>query len=440
MKTRVDLLIKNGLVLGHPGRLPAEETTVAVKNGMILDIGPAESLAQQYEAPQEISATDCLVMPGLVNTHTHAAMSTLRGLADDLPLMDWLHHHIFPAEAKLTSHQVYWSTLLACAEMIRSGTTTFCDMYLFEEHVARATDVAGLRALLGEGLFAFPSPNYGAIDSGFDYTRKLASTWKGHPRISIGVMPHAPYTCPPALLGLAAKIARELGVPLCIHLAETRHEDEEIRKAHGCSPVELLEHHGILGPDVIAAHCVWLSGHDMQLLADRGVRVSHNPESNMKLASGVAPIPELLLRGIPVGLGTDGCASNNDLDMFREMDSASKLQKIHRMDPTAMPAAQVLQMATVGGARVLGMQESIGSLEPGKAADIIILDMMQPHWQPLYHLASQLVFSARGADVRDTIVHGKVLMRDRRILSFDEAEVFAKIREIRKKVLSDTQH
>lgn len=439
MKTRVDLLVKNGLVFAHADRMPMPDASVAVRNGQILDIGPAENLAQQYEAPQEIDAAGCLIMPGLVNTHTHAAMSTLRGLADDLPLMDWLHHHIFPAEAKLTADQVYWSTLLACAEMIRSGTTTFCDMYLFEEQVARATDLAGLRALVGEGLFGFPSPNYGPIDNGFAYTRKLAANWAGHPRISVGVMPHAPYTCPPSLLALAAKVARELKLPLCIHLAETKHEEFEIQRDYGCSPVELLERHGILGPDLIAAHCVWLSTSDMDLLATRGVRVSHNPESNMKLASGVAPIPELIVRGIPVGLGTDGCASNNDLDLFREMDSASKLQKVHRLDPTALPAAQVLRMATLDGATVLGMRESIGSLEPGKVADIIVLDMQQPHWQPLYNVPSQLVFSARGADVRDTIVHGKVLMRDRRILSFDEQEVFSKIREIRRKILADTR-
>ncbi|HSQ42993.1 MAG TPA: amidohydrolase family protein, partial [Fibrobacteraceae bacterium] len=239
------------------------------------------------------------------------------------------------------------------------------------------------------------------------------------------------------LLGLAAKFARERHLPLHIHLSETQHEMEEMQRDQGCSPVELLERIGFLGPDVIAAHCVWLSNHDMDLLAEHGVRVVYNPESNMKLASGVAPVPELLARGVSVALGTDGCASNNDLDMFREMDVGAKLQKVHRLDPTALPASQTLRMATIGGAHVLGMDAITGSLEPGKLADIIILELGHPHLQPLYHLNSQLVYSARGADVRDTIVQGKILMRDREIVSFDEAEVMTHIRDIREKVLRD---
>ena len=367
MKTRVDLLIKNGLLLAHPCREAHPQWTIAVKNGIVLDFGPAENLAQQYEAPTEIDAQNCLVMPGLVNTHTHIAMSCYRGLADDQPLMEWLNQSIFPAESKTNPDQVYWSSMLSCAEMIRSGTTTFCDMYLFEQEVAKATDHAGLRALLGEGIFGFPSTNYGPIDKGFEYIRQMIKDWKGHPRISIGVMPHAPYTCPPALLGLAAKFAREQKLPLVIHLAETQTEDADIRREHGMSPVELLERIGFLGPDVLAAHCVWLSDNDMDILARHGVRVSYNPESNMKLGSGTAPIPELLARGICVGIGTDGSASNNDMDMFTEMDFAAKLQKVHRLDPTALPAPQVLRMATLGGAQALGMESLIGSLEPGKS-------------------------------------------------------------------------
>jgi len=437
MRTRVDLLIHNGTVLSHPNKLPHANTTIAVRNGLILDVGPQENLAQQYESPQTIDATNCLVMPGLINTHTHLAMSCFRGLGDDQHLMEWLQGTIFPAESKLTAEQVFWSTQLSLAEMIRSGTTSFCDMYLFEHEVARATEIAGLRGLLGEGLFGFPSPNYGAIDAGFAYTERLIQTWQGHPLIRIGVMPHAPYTCPSALLELAASTARKFKVPLSIHLAETRYEEEQSRLQHGASPVEYLDHLGLLGPDLIAAHCVTVSPSDMDLLALRGVRVAHNPESNMKLASGVAPVPEMLARGIPVGLGTDGSASNNDLDMFSEMDFASKLQKVHRLDSTALPAAQTLHMATLGGADVLGLSQKVGSLEPGKACDAIILELHKPHLQPFYHHASQLVYAARGSDVRDTIVQGRILMRNRQLLTLDEDEIFARMKVLQDKVLKD---
>lgn len=438
MKTRVDLFIKNGLVLAHAALDARPKSSLAIKNGLILDIGPTESLSQQYEAPIEIDAQNCLVMPGLVNTHTHIPMSCYRGLADDLPLMEWLHKSIFPAEAKTTRDQVYWSSLLSCAEMIRSGTTAFCDMYLFEEEVAKATDKAGLRALLGEGLFGFPSTSYGPIDQGIAWTKRLIEEYRNHPRIHFAVMPHAPYTCPPQLLELSARIARENKVPLAIHLAETEAEDQEIRSKHGMSPVELLDHLGFLGPDVIAAHCVWLSEHDKELLVKHKVKVAYNPESNMKLGSGVAPIADLLARGIQVGLGTDGSASNNDQDLFAEMDMAAKLQKVHRKDPTQLTAHQVLHMATLGGAEVLGLGSQIGTLEPGKFADIIILEMDKPHWHPLYSLPSQIVYSAKGPDVRDTIVQGKLLMQDRKILVFDESEVFSHIQGIRAKVLEDT--
>ena len=437
MKTRVDLLISRGIVLTEAGAAPHEEWSIAVRNGLILDIGPSKNLSQQYEAPNEIDASGCLVMPGLVNTHTHIGMSCFRGLADDQPLMEWLTKTIFPAEAKLTAEQVYWSSLLSCAEMIRSGTTTFCDMYLFEQEVAKATERAGLRALVGEGLFGFSSPNYGQIDAGIAYSRKLVDDWKGHTRIRVGIMPHAPYTCPPELLERSAKLARELKVMLSIHLAETEHESQEMQRTHGCSPVELLARIGFLGNDLIAAHCIHLSDTDIELLRKYQVRIAHNPESNMKLASGVARIPELLRQGLAVGLGTDGPASNNDLDMFSEMRSASLLQKMTLRDPTVLPAVDALRMATLGGARVLGLEDSIGSLQPGRAADIIILDLQKPHLQPFYQPDSHLVYAAKGSDVRDTIVQGKVLMRQGKILSFDEGEVFEQIKAIQRKVLRD---
>jgi 5-methylthioadenosine/S-adenosylhomocysteine deaminase len=356
-------------------------------------------------------------------------------MADDLPLMDWLTRYIFPAESKSEGDQVYWSTLLACAEMIRAGTTTFCDMYLFEDRVAQAGREAGLRALVGEVLYDFPSPNYGPIEKGFEYTEALINRWRGDPLVRIAVEPHALYTCSPVLLKRCQELADRHGLPMVIHVAETRSELEEISKKYGKTPVDYMESLGLLSPSLIACHCVWLTEAEMDLLARRGVKVVHNPESNMKLASGVAPIPELLARGVTVGLGTDGCASNNNLDLFQEMDSAAKLHKVHRLDPTVMPSEVVLEMATLGGAKVVGLEKEIGSLEVGKKADIIILDLNRPHLQPIYNIISHLVYSATGADVRDVIIDGKLIMQDRKLLTLDEEIILQKAQEWQQRII-----
>lgn len=439
MRKRVDLLIHHGLVLAHPDRPPLEDASIACRNGLIVDIGSTQSLSERYEAPLEIDATQCLVHPGLINTHTHLAMSCYRGLGDDLPLMEWLQTRIFPAEARTNPEQVYWSSMLSFAELIRSGTTAFCDMYLFAEQVALAADRAGLRGIIGEGLFGFPSPSYGAIDNGISTTRKLIQSLQGHQLLKGAVMPHAPYTCPPALLQLASRIAREEVSDLHIHLAETRFEVEESRMNFGTTPIRHLEQLGVLGSDVIAAHCVWVDDEELDILAKRGVRVAHNPESNMKLASGVAPIVAMRKRGIPVGLGTDGSASNNDLDMYREMDSACKLQKVHHLDATVMSAKDAFRMATLDGANVLGLGDKCGSLEPGKSCDLAIVELQNPHLIPLYNPISQLVYSAKGSDVRDTIVHGKVLMRNRKLLTLDLGEIYDHMSWIQNKVIKDIQ-
>jgi 5-methylthioadenosine/S-adenosylhomocysteine deaminase len=435
-KEAADLIITNGPILPNPSPSSiVPQGALAVADGTIVALGPKAQIEGLYEGRKILDARGGLIMPGLVNGHNHAAMTCYRGMADDLPLMDWLNHYIFPAESKSDGEQVYWGTLLACAEMIRSGTTTFADMYLFEDRVAEAAKKAGMRALVGEVLYDFPSPNYGPIEKGLAYTETLIKRWQNDPLISIAVEPHALYTCSPPLLKRFRDLADRYGVPLIIHLAESKHEVEEVLKTYGRTPVRHMESLGLLSSNLIACHCIWLEEEEMDLLALRGVKVVHNPESNMKLASGVAPIPELLAKGVVVGLGTDGCASNNNLDLFREMDSCAKLHKVHRLDPTVMPSPAILEMATLGGAKVLGLEKEIGSLEVGKKADVIILDFNRPHLQPVYNVVSHLVYSAAGADVQDVIINGQIVMQDRRLLTLDEEAILAKIRELREKIL-----
>ena len=377
---------------------------------------------------ERLDAEGGLVLPGLINTHTHAAMTLFRGLADDLPLMKWLESYIFPAEARMDAAFVHTGARLACAEMIRAGITCFCDMYLFAHEVARAARDCGVRAVVGEVLYDFPSPNYGPIEAGFAYTRELIETWRGDPLVSVAVQPHAPYTCRPELLREADRIARHYDVPLVMHLAETDGETRQIQERYGLRPVAHLDRLGLLHANLIADHAVWLTADEIALMAQRGVRVAHCVESNMKLASGVAPLPELLAAGVTVGLGTDGCASNNDLDLFGEMDTVAKLHKVQRLDPTVMDAATVLRLATIEGARVLGLAHRIGSLETGKRADLIVVDTRQPHLTPLYNPVSHLVYAARSADVRHTVIDGRLVMRDRRLLTIDLASLLDQAR------------
>jgi len=430
-----DLLITGGMILPLPKNSALlDPGALAISANRIAAIGDPQKIAAEYEASRTLDASGCLVMPGLANAHTHAAMTCYRGMADDLPLMDWLNRFIFPAEAKSDGSQVYWSTLLACSEMIRSGTTLFFDMYLFEGRVADAAKEAGIRALVGEVLYDFPSPNYGPIEKGLEYSEALIERWRGDPLIRVAVEPHALYTCSPDLLIRCRDLAEKHGVPLGTHLSENRSEVEEVSGRYGFRPAAHLERLGLLSSNLIACHCVWLTEAEMDLLAKRGVRVVHNPESNLKLASGVAPIPDLLKRGVPVGLGTDGCASNNNLDLFQEMDFAAKVHKGHRLDPTAMPAETVLEMATLGSARVLGMEAEIGSLEVGKKADVIVVDLNRPHLQPVYNVVSQLVYSAVGADVRDVVIDGRIVMQNRRLLTLDEERILGRMKEIREDV------
>ncbi len=433
--TSVDMVIENGMILTMDTQNSVlEKGFVAIKGDSIFGMGTDEQ--KKPSAKKVIDASGGLILPGLINGHTHAAMSLFRGLADDLPLMEWLNNYIFPVESKMDEDFVHTGTLLACAEMIMSGTTTFCDMYLFEEQVAQAAKQAELRCIVGEVLYDFDSPNYGSIDKGLQYSEDLINRWADDPLVSIAVEPHSPFTCSPDLLKATNDLALKYDVPLIIHVAETLAELDEVKKRYGKGPVQHLHSLGLLGPHLIADHCVHMEDGDIKLFADNSAKVIHNPESNMKLASGIAPIPEMLEAEIVVGLGTDGCASNNNLDLFTEMDMAAKLHKLNKMDTTVMDALTVMRMATIEGARALGLEEITGSLDVGKKADIIVVDLRKPHLTPIYNPYSHLVYSARGNDVSHTIINGKLIMEDRHLLNLDLDQIMEKAKEKSRAVLS----
>ena len=431
-----DLLISGGLILTLDEKDTAiEDGSLVISGDAIADIGPRSLLEKRWHARDVLDARGCLVMPGLVNAHTHAAMTCFRGIADDMDLMEWLNNYIFPAEAKNVDPELaYWGALLGCAEMIRSGTTTFADMYIFEDETARACKDAGMRCLLGEVLFDFPSPNAGTPEEGLAYTENLIRKWADDPLIGIMVEPHSLYTCSENLLIRAKELADRYGLRYAVHLLENQQETRQIQAKLGKKAVDFLEGIGYLTDRFFAFHCVCLDGEDIRLLADNGCSVVHVPESNMKLASGVAPVTNMIEAGISVGLGTDGCASNNNLDMFGEMDSAAKLEKVERLDPTVMSARTVLRMATCEGAKVLGMEKQIGKVAVGMKADLVLIDMNKPHLTPLYNPYSQLVYAASGADVETTIINGKMVMKNRRILTFDEREAMRRVSEIAQRV------
>jgi len=426
----IETLLTNGTVLTVDNQdTIIEHGAVAISGDTICDIGPASRFSG-HAVNTRIDARGGIIMPGLINTHTHAAMTCFRGLADDLDLMTWLNHYIFPAEARLNADKVHAGTLLACAEMILSGTTCFSDMYLFEDAVAEAAKSAGVRAVVGEVLYDFPSPNYGAIENGFAYTEDLISKWRDDALITVAVEPHSTYLCAPDLLEGAAAISEANHVPLIIHVAETESESERIQSEHGKSPVAYLAATGVLSARAVACHCVVLSDADIVLLKENNVKVSHNPESNMKLASGISPVPRLLDADVCVGLGTDGCTSNNDMDMFAEMDTAAKIHKVSCLDPTVMDARTVVRMATIEAARVLGLDRKTGSLEIGKKADLIVIDTQKPHLTPMYNIYSHLVYAAGGSDVAAAMINGRLVMKDRQLVSLDVEKVMADVNQI----------
>jgi 5-methylthioadenosine/S-adenosylhomocysteine deaminase len=428
-----DILIINSTILplSHSGPDLIENGFIAIEGDVISAMGPMVDLPGSSKAEKTIDAAGHLAMPGLVNTHTHAPMTLFRGLADDLPLMTWLNEYIFPAEAKSVNEEMaYWCSKLAAAEMILSGTTTVADGYFLEDSVAGAFIDCGIRSVVAQGVIDFPAP--GVPDPGENVTaaETFIERWQDKSSLLIpAVFCHSPYTCSPETMIRAKEMARLNDAMLFIHLAETRTEVEQIQEQHYTTPLRYLESLGILDEDTVCVHCVWLNDGEIEILAKSGAKVSTCPQSNMKLASGIAPLKKILAAGIPVGLGTDSCASNNTLDMFAEMDMCAKLHKVKDLDPTALQAKTVLEMATRGGAYVIGLEQEIGSLTPGKKADIILLDMMQPHLQPFYN-PDQLVYAACGADVKSVIIDGKIVMQDRQILAFDLDETMAKVRKL----------
>ncbi|WPD20743.1 MAG: amidohydrolase [Candidatus Electrothrix scaldis] len=406
---------------------------IAIQGERICSIGPAHDF-NPAEAKTVIHGRGQLALPGLINGHCHAAMTLFRGLADDLQLADWLTKHIFPAEAKYVQpDMVYWCSKLAAAEMILSGTTTVADGYFYEHHAARAFADAGLRAVAAQGVIDFPAPGVPNPEKKIEHVADFLAQWQRHSLVKPAVFAHAPYTCSPETLVAAKELARSEGTLLFIHTAETAQESSLIIGKQADSPVRHLHKLDILDAGTVCIHTVWLDEEDMDVLAETGAGVVVCPQSNLKLASGIAPLQAMLTRGIRVGIGTDGVASNNRLDLIREMDVCAKIHKLPALDPVAVPAAQTVKMATSGGAEVLGLEEKIGVLEEGKLADIILMNLDAPHLQPM-HGADLPLYAAQGSDVQTVLINGKVVMQDRQILSFDLAETLAQVRGLAEQV------
>ncbi|MHB0969288.1 MAG: amidohydrolase [Thermoanaerobaculia bacterium] len=439
-RPRVDLLITGGTVVTMAGP-NVVDGAVAIRAGAIVDVGTSAELEARYAAADRVNAAGKAVLPGLINAHTHVPMVLFRGIADDRELMDWLQNFIFPAEAKnVDAEFVKWGTRLAAAEMIRSGTTTFADMYYFEADIAREVRAAGMRGVLGETMIDFPAPDNKTWDEATAYVRRYVAEFKNDPLITAALAPHAPFTVSKEHLQEVRRIATELGAPILIHLSETTDEVEQIRTKTGMTPAAYLQSIGFLGDDVVAAHGVWITPEEYAMLAAADTSIVHCPESNMMLASGAAPVAALRDAKVDVGLGTDGPAgSNNNLDMFEEMASAARLQKIAQKNPRALSARAVLEMATINGARALNMESKIGSIEKGKRADLIIVDLDGVRTQPVYSIESAIVYAASGGEVVSTIVEGRFLMRDRRLLTVDAAAALAKAKEYRDRVVSSIQ-
>ena len=413
-----------------------ENGSVAILGDRIVEVGPRAEIEGKYFATNHIEQPNAILAPGLINTHTHAAMSLFRGVANDLKLQDWLEKFIFPAEAKNVDREfVRWGTRLGLLEMALSGTTTFADMYYFEETVAEETRRAGMRGMLGQTVIGFPAPDYKTPDAALAGAETFLKAYADDPLIVPAVAPHAIYTTSDDTLQAARTLADRYGKPLIIHLSETKTEFDEAVQKRKKTPTAALNDLGVLQGWTLAAHAVWLDPADFGLLRAAGTGIAHCPSSNMMLASGIAPVLKMLKAGIPVGLGTDGVAgSNNDHDMMEEMDLAAKLQKVSSGDPTALPAEQAFAMATIMGAQAMGMSKLIGSLEAGKRADIISLRLDEANAQPMYNVYSQLVYSLKSSNVSDVMVNGRAIVRNRRMLTVDDKAILAKAEEYRAKV------
>jgi 5-methylthioadenosine/S-adenosylhomocysteine deaminase len=438
---QVDTILAHGAVVTMDDAFTLiEDGAVAIRENSIVDLGPTDRILRDHTAREVIDCHECAIIPGLINSHTHVPMTLLRGLADDLRLDVWLMGYMMPVEREfVTPDFVRLGTLLGCAEMIRSGVTTFADMYYFEDAIAEATVQAGLRGVLAQTVLKFPAPDAASYEDSVEACRLFIEKWKGHPLIVPAVGPHAHYTCPPEVLEACVTLATEYNVPLHTHVSETAFEVDESRREHGMPVVPWIRRHGLLETQLIAAHCVHVDAGEIRTLKNAGAGIAHNPSSNLKLASGIAPIKEMIETGVKLGLGTDGTASNNDLDMFEEMRLASFLAKGATRDPLVVPARTTLMLATVGGARAIHLDHLTGSIEPGKRGDVVVVDLTGLHNSPRFHrepdlIYSQLVYACKSSDVRDVWCNGRAVMRDRALLTIDIDRVLAQAQEVAQQI------
>ncbi|HEU0253372.1 MAG TPA: amidohydrolase [Pyrinomonadaceae bacterium] len=437
----VDLLVLGGtIVTMDQERRVIPDGGIAVSNGRIVAIGTRGEIESGYTSRQRVNAAGKVITPGLINGHTHIPMVLFRGLADDLDLQEWLTKYIFPAEAKnVTEEFVRVGTRLGLAEMIRGGTTTYCDMYYFEDAIADETAKAGVRGVLGETIIDFPVADNKTNAEGMAYVEKFVARWKNHELIIPAIAPHAPYTVSEQHLKAVRAFSDRTGAPIVTHISETKRELDDSVKAKGASPVAYLDRIGFLNNRVIAAHVVWPQGTDIAILKRHGVGVIHNPQSNMKLASGVAPVPKMMSENVLVGLGTDGAASNNDLNMWEEMDTVAKLHKVFSGDPKVISAQQAFELATIRGAQALHLEKEIGSLEKGKRADLLVLDRDTLNQIPLYNVYSDLVYATKAADVETVIINGRIVMRNRRLLTLNETAIKNEARTYRDRIIKSLE-
>lgn len=436
-RTRVDLMVRGGTIVTMDGtRRVIEDGAIVMSGGRIKEVGPRAAIEAKYTAAETLDATGKVIIPGLINGHTHVPMTLFRGLADDLDLQEWLTKYIFPAEAKnVTEEFVRVGTRLGIAEMIRGGTTTYCDMYYFEDAIADETARAGMRGVLGETIIDFPVADNKTHEEAMAYSERFVKKWQQHPLITPALAPHAPYTVSEDHLKAIRALSDRLKAPIVTHIAETQREVDDVTKNHGASPVAYLARINFLNDRVIAAHMVFPTEEELGILKRLNVGIVHNPQSNMKLASGVAPVPRMIADNMSLGLGTDGAASNNDLSMWEEMDTAAKLHKLFSHDPKVVSAQEAFELATIRGARALHMEREIGSLEAGKRADLVIVDLSDLNQTPFYNIYSNLIYATKAADVRTVIIEGRVIMRDRRLLTLDENDIKARARVFREQII-----
>jgi 5-methylthioadenosine/S-adenosylhomocysteine deaminase len=431
-RTSADILVLGGIMITMDERrsiLP--DGALAIRGHVIAGVGTREQIAAAYHGATVIDAAGCLVIPGLIDAHTHIPMTLFRGLADDLPLHSWLDQHVWPAEKKFINEEtVRWGSRLGVAELVRSGVTTLCDMYFYEDQVAAVVDELGMRGILANVYFDATATSNAERERTLAAAKQFVARWRGHSRIVPGLGPHAPYTVGPDLYRRLHALAERTDVPVVTHLAETLEEDREIRRRYGLSPLRHLENLGLVDARLVAAHCVWVNGEEIDLLAVARTGVVHNPRSNLKLASGIAPIPDMLRAAVLVGLGTDGAASNNELNLLAEIRTAALIHKGVRLDPLAVPAIAALEMATIGGARALKLDHVVGSLEPGKRADVVVIDLDEDNLVPLYDPVSHLAYAVETSNVRTVIIDGRIVLRDRELTTADEREIRRRVRAL----------